>query len=682
MTNRPENPFRITKSNDLTDEQINRLWVSVTEDDGVTGLARPASPTAMYILGGKGSGKSHLMRYYSFPVQLIRYQENGKPIVDGIEADGYLGIYARCGGMDSSRFEGKSLDEEKWSALFAYYFELWVADKTLAAIETLCHHDLVTPEIDALIAAEIAGLLDKTVSAINSIASARRYFGDLRRELDYAVNNAAFTNEISAEILVTRGRLFFGLPRIFSRNISFLKAVNFLYLLDEFENFSISRQIYINTLLREREGPTAFRIGSRLYGRRTLQTLSGGERNLRDSEYEELFLDERFRHSSGKYRDFALRLISRRLDPASDDKGINGDSARHLFEMFERPNLDWDSRYFLDVSAKQALAERRHLANLREKLHRGISEGLVEGVKTDNDIDELIETVSFPEHPILEKLCILHLFQKWFRSANIADAARFVRHQAVARLNGEKSRKFDEFIDKHKSDMTAQWLRENSQKQIYAGLDNFITMSEGLPRALITILKHVYDWANYTGEDPFKYGKISVASQQRGVIEAADLFLEQMLPDGEEGVCVGNAIERLCSLFRANRFADKPIETSLIAFSVDQHELGKETRDLLDLATKTSLLISIERGQRERNSMSVTSKLEVNRMLSPRRDLPIARRGTVPLSSKVVESMFIASKAGEFEVFAKSWIAKMTAPGFGRRAGRKIQRVAHPDLFE
>src|SRR5689334_5546759 len=86
MTNRPENPFRITKSNDLTDEQINRLWVSVTEDDGVTGLARPASPTAMYILGGKGSGKSHLMRYYSFPVQVIRYQESGTSIVDGIKA--------------------------------------------------------------------------------------------------------------------------------------------------------------------------------------------------------------------------------------------------------------------------------------------------------------------------------------------------------------------------------------------------------------------------------------------------------------------------------------------------------------------------------------------------------------------------------------------------------------------
>lgn len=682
MSNRPDNPFRITKSNDLTDEQINRLWVSVTEDDGVTGLARPASPTAMYILGGKGSGKSHLMRYYSFPVQVIRYQESGIAIVDGIKTDGYLGIYARCGGMDSSRFDGKALDEEKWSALFAYYFELWVADKTLAAIETLLHQRLIPPETDALMAGEIAGLLDKQVSTITSITTARAYFSDLRRTLDYAVNNAAFSNQLDAEILVTRGRLFFGLPRVFCKNIEFLKEVNFVYLLDEFENFAVSRQVYINTLLREREGPTAFRIGSRLYGRRTLQTLSGGERNLRDSEYEDLFLDERFRQSTSKYRDFALRLISRRLDPLTERKGPDSNGFHHLYEFFERPSMDWDNRYFSDVVAKHTPSERRHLVSLREKLRRGAAEGLVVGVKGDRAITELIETVSFPEHPVVEKLCILHLFQKWFRSGNVADAARFVREQATAKLSGTKNKKFDEFVDKHKSDMIAQWLRENSQKQIYAGLESFIPMSEGLPRALITILKHVYDWAIFTGEDPFKLGKISVASQQRGVTEAADLFLEQMLPGGEEGVRVGSAIERLCSLFRANRFADKPVETSLIAFSVDQLALAPEARDLLDLAAKTSLIISIEGGQRERNSMSVTSKLEVNRMLAPRRDLPIARRGVVSFDANTVDSIFIESKKDEFDAFAKSWVEKMTAPAFGRRAGQKRQRVVHPDFFE
>jgi len=681
MTNRPDNPFRITKSNDLTDEQIEQLWVSVTEDDGITGLARPASPTAMYILGGKGSGKSHLLRYYSFPLQTIRYKKSSRNLAEGIKTDGYVGIYARCGGMDSNRFDGKTLTEEKWSALFAYYFELWIADKTLAAIEHLVEDGLVLPEVDAVIAGEITELLDKQTTVFGSISKAREFFSDVRRNLDYSVNNAAFTNQIDAEILVTRGRLFFGLPKIFSAHIEFLNKVVFVYLLDEFENFAVTRQIYINTLLRERDGPVAFRIGSRLYGIRSLQTLSGGERNLRDSEYEELFLDERFRHNQTKYREFSHKLISRRLDPLTDKRPSDPNNT-HLTDFFDRPDMEWNSSYFLDAIEGDEPSERGHLVKLREKLRKGADEGLVTGVRTAADIDRVINAVSFPEHPILEKLCILHVFQRWYRSADVADAAQAIRGRALAKIAGGKDKKFDEFVDKHKSDMIAQWCRENEKKQVYAGLDSFIAMSEGLPRALVTILKHVYDWATYTGEDPFRLGKISVPSQQRGVTEAAALFLEQMLPDGEEGIRIGKAIERLCALFRANRFSDKPIETSLIAFSVDHMALSPEARKMLDLATKTSLIISIERGQRERNSMSVTSKMQINRMLSPRWDLPIARRGVVPLKPREVESIFIAERQDEFDSFAKSWSNKMTAPSFGRTPDRRKRRRFQPDLFE
>jgi len=138
----------------------------------------------------------------------------------------------------------------------------------------------------------------------------------------------------------------------------------------------------------------------------------------------------------------------------------------------------------------------------------------------------------------------------------------------------------------------------------------------------------------------------------------------------------------LCTLFRANRFADKPIETSLIAFSVNPLTLSSETRALLDLATKTSLIIAIEGGQRERNSMSVTSKFEINRMLSPRRDLPIARRGIVPLDAETLDAIFVETKRDEFDTFAKAWVDKMTAPAFGRTKGQSKGRASQPSFFE
>jgi len=257
-----------------------------------------------------------LMPYYSFPVQQIRCGRGGIRLIDGLAKDGYIGIYTRCGGLDSHRFVGKGQSEDKWADLFAYYFELWVTDKALAALQVLVGAGDVSLEVDRSIGGELAQLLDVDVAPFPSTAEARQYLAGLRRQLDLSVNNASFTNEMAIQIIVSRGRLFFGLPAIVCRAVPFLKDILFVYLLDEFENFTIPQQVFINTLIREKEGPTSFKVGARLYGIKTQRTFSGGERNLQGSEYEKLLLDERFRTNSEAYRQFALKLIPRRLSVA------------------------------------------------------------------------------------------------------------------------------------------------------------------------------------------------------------------------------------------------------------------------------------------------------------------------------------------------------------------------------
>jgi len=64
MSPRLANPFNITKAMDLSDEQIDRFWVDLP--GGHAEIGNPASPMPMLISGGKGSGKTHLMRHYSF----------------------------------------------------------------------------------------------------------------------------------------------------------------------------------------------------------------------------------------------------------------------------------------------------------------------------------------------------------------------------------------------------------------------------------------------------------------------------------------------------------------------------------------------------------------------------------------------------------------------------------------
>src|SRR3990170_164707 len=102
----PKNPFDLVKATDLSDGQIEEYFVDFPQGARLIERVAPTSPMPMIIFGGKGSGKTHLMRYLSYPLQLRRHG-TGLEARSGIKAEGYIGIYFRCGGLNAQRFAGK-----------------------------------------------------------------------------------------------------------------------------------------------------------------------------------------------------------------------------------------------------------------------------------------------------------------------------------------------------------------------------------------------------------------------------------------------------------------------------------------------------------------------------------------------------------------------------------------------
>ena len=279
------NPFDITRAADFSDQQIGDYWVDLTgEGNGFLDMAKPTSEMPMLILGGKGSGKTHLMRYFSYQLQKIRY---GDGIVDGIHKEGFLGIYFRCGGLNSSRFSGKKIAEDTWSDVFSYYMELWLAELVLSLVEDIFK---VNPKLQACeeqLCNDIVKLFDDPeLICPRNLIELIALLKSLQRKVNTAVNNSSISRRLDLRILVTPGTLTFGVPKCVVSNVSAMKAVQFLYLVDEFENLSEPQQKYINTLYRERETPCSFKIGARLFGVRTYRTLSANEENKAGSEYE------------------------------------------------------------------------------------------------------------------------------------------------------------------------------------------------------------------------------------------------------------------------------------------------------------------------------------------------------------------------------------------------------------
>ena len=153
---RQGNPFEITKAVEFTDDQINRTWVDWPAPGGFAAFMKVESPMPRIVLGGKGSGRTHVMRHFSAPVQAIRGNED--PTEQAAE-DGVLGIYVRCSGLNSSRFQGRGQTDAAWQSVFAQYADLWLAQAALEAFATITEKNPASAKVQRAISEELRELV-------------------------------------------------------------------------------------------------------------------------------------------------------------------------------------------------------------------------------------------------------------------------------------------------------------------------------------------------------------------------------------------------------------------------------------------------------------------------------------------------------------------------------------------
>lgn len=654
-----KNPFAVTKAVHLTTEQVEHLWVGANGTEGA--VYDPTEPMPLLIVGGRGSGKTHLMRYFSFPLQSLRYEEEGIDPVAGVMRDGYIGVHVLLGSLNSQRFAGRGQPQDRWDSLFEYAMELWLARELLQLLHGLRERHSGLRQASPAIAAAIWDLVDiRPDTPFGDLDDVIAWLRTEQRQLDIDVNNVVFTGKFESRIKVTRGRLIFGIPRIVAAGFAPLCAVRFAYQLDELELLEESQQIYVQTLVREREDPTTFRIGARTYGIRTFRTLVSDEENREGAEYDRLPLDARLREKA-VWRPFAFDLVRTRLAAAAGAEKLQDDGIRALFE--QRPPQD--DKWMFDALGQPAPGSGGHMDRLLNRLERGMAANAAPGITTSADVAEIVAALTVPGRPLLEKLNVMLLFQHWFRRRPLPEAARRISAACASYLAHDSGHGlYAGRLQLYAADMTVQLFRDFEEPyNPYAGFDNFVQMASGLPRSLLTILKDVFTWALYEGGNEVE--KIGAKSQERGVREASDWFFEELRKPGDDGPAIRVAIERIAHLFEINRLADKPIEVSMMAFSVPERGLTALTAKRLAMAEHRSFLLRLD-YEKDRNGRGRREKFQLNGMLAPRFGLPTARRGVARFDAELMEMLFDPTRELDFERFAVSWSAKMTAPHFGR----------------
>lgn len=652
------NPFSLVRASDYTDQQINSLWVELGANV-IENIISPKSIKSKYIMGGKGSGKTHLLRYYSYPVAKLRSEA-----ADGlstVKSQEFLAVFIRATGLDSARFELSTNDKNKWQQLFGIYLELRLVE---SVVDALCDIKKTSSEVfedKAFLNKVSRDVLDAGVRNCETVEGFRDWIVSKRREIDDAINNSAFSGKLDVHIPFSLGALCLPIGEAIGLWCKDLSGFPVIYLIDEIENFSFHQQQVVNTLVRYGEGKAAFRITGRLYSRKTFSTLADGEENREGAEFETVHLDS-FLRNYNDFCDFSKKFVFKRLQSygvidSDKEYGPQYDPSQYFY------SIDSDD-YFKSSLELFGLSKYEQVSH--EVFRRALEEGNIFSSDKSESSEKIVEELTHGFPAIIQKLNVLIFCKKYKKGSLPLCLAKKIRKEALEFVEGEKdNRKYYAVTYSHyKYDLFSQICR--TEKNVgyvpYAGYEAFVKMSSGNLRNLLIILGRLYSIAEFKGVKFISADRLTVDMQTEAANESAQFLFESDSNFGKDSDLAKNAITRLSELLRAARYALNIPEVSPIAVSFSEFGLTPKAKEVLQSALNYSFVFEISEGRPDRNNQKINRKLQLNPLLSPRWGLPIYRRGDLGLSKEIASSIFDPDAGEDFELMLKKMRKKWNHP--------------------
>lgn len=639
------NPFDITKAVDYTDSDIYKYWVDLGDDNqGFEGLIKPDTLMPMIIVGSKGSGKTHVMKYFSYELQKIRCQAEASSMREGLVREKFIGIYIRCSGFNSDKFNGKGVDDEIWSILHSYFWELWVGERLINVLIDLRENGSINEVNEEEIVSDIMGMFLKKKEGIKTFEALNDYFIELQRGVDYQVQNFMFLGleRPQVEVLLTTAKLTYGIPALLKEKIPFFKNKYILYLIDELENFSAEQQQLIQTLIREKPVACTFRVGTRPYGVRTLKTLRGVEENHDGAEFQAVILDE-FLRNYKYYPKYVTDILINRLR----NSGISLPREFSLESLFEEQT---NSDIFKQVASKKDRQSRSYMATLETKLTKIPLQKEV--------IAEIMFNMAYPDDILIERTNVFLMYSAIKDNKERSIEAYVNASKEIAKsarsyvVDGSRDNLHATKLEKYKQDLVDTLAREGRVEIPYNGLSKLIELSCGTPRTILCLLKAAFNNQYYnTGKVPFEEGrKLTVKSQRIGIESTYDWFFEENRIPSMAQARATDAIMRLGDYLRKARFADLPPQCSINIFTLNAGQLSPNARMVFEALLSYSYIVQTDE-RRQINSDNKTHVYQLNKILYPKYELALSKRGAINFNPEDAECIFNLEMTADYDAF-------------------------------
>lgn len=640
-----KNPFSITKAVDFSDNDINKYWVDFSGSFDT--VIEPTDSMTKIILGSKGSGKTHLMKYYTYELQKLRCKPDLKA---GLQKDKYIGLFMRSSGLNSERFCNKGFDEGKQMAIFSYNFELWLGQIIIRTLIDLQKTDIISDSEELNIVKHTLSLFDQVKDDFESIKTfdeLNRLLVSYQHDLDYKVNNSVFSEVLpDVEILLTPGNLIYNIPKYLHENLEFFSDKMFIYFIDELENITENQQTLIQSLIREKPPMCTFRLGARLYGIKTYKTLGKREENKEGSEYTVETLDNIFLEQKENYIKFIKEICVKRIN-GSLNAEIEVEDLKKFYEEIDEQEI---IRRLKEKKSK-ILALTRLKNILKPHLSEEQTSVVIDNLRNEDDL-------------LLQITNIYLFYKKWKNSKHInKDTLVGISKEIKSKIDNKDWEEHLKINEYYKGDFFAKLTSDILKEVPYYGFDILVKMSSGNPRNILNILKHTHKWVMFENKiQPFTdKQKISAKCQSNGLKDAIEWFFEENRIPVINGLKITDPIDNLGNYLKSLRFSDCPPNCSISLITIDKSSLYEQDRKILDYLIKYSYLIE-NKPRNDKNFRSKTESFYINYLLAPVWDLPINKRGATSLNPEVVNNIFNITDKEDFKQYVKKQTENYNAP--------------------
>jgi hypothetical protein len=617
---------------EYTDQQINTFWVD-TQQESFREKLSLSSQNSKYLLGAKGSGKTHLLRYYSFKVALKRF----KDLDTTLKSMKAVGVYLRFPN-DANKFD--DLGSERALKFFSSYLELLILRSFLDLLKDICEKKEISID-EFLIEEDLFSSNQESLSLKDTMVLIENKLD----ELDDALNSyILWEDESYVKNINLINNSIFKTQKILESADPIFKDVNIVFLLDEFENIESYYKKIINNLVRMSIPKISFRIAGRKQNDIYKETYN--EENRKGHEFLVEDLDDIFnlsldasvkKEKENHLKDFIKNFIHKALSVVNENLVID---VENMFGTSYDYEEYIDNKYIIDDSKNK-------------KIFRDIRDNFIKSCDFDENLAAKIFDILSKD---IDSLLFLKInivkFSKLKKIDfnNIWQYAMKINEQAKNYLSGTGDYlSYSRSVNHYKNDIVSQlYYQENKQRiPVYYGFDTLCKITSYNPRNVLNVLYKIEEQLLFENKDFFSNELIDIKTQSRGFREASKYFFNEDTSYGSLSMDAKKSIHKIGDYLHAARFSLKIPEVSPLAISFSKDFLNDETWKIFHACIEFSLLQNV--GERkDRNNKHKNYKVRLNPMLSPLWSLPVVYRGDLSINENVVNLIFSPDKRKDF----------------------------------